>query len=62
MSVTLNVPVAMEDEVAAYLRLVVPLQGVVASERFDFLHTSGRLCVILFHVVRSSFLAWSLKV
>ena len=48
--------------VHAHLRLVVPLQGVVASERFDFLHTSGRFCAILFHVVRSSFLAWSLKV
>ena len=48
--------------VHAHLRLIVPLQVVVASERLDFLRTCGLFCAILSRVVRSSFLVWSLKV
>ena len=42
--------------VHAHLRLVVPLQGVAASERFDSLRTCGLFCAMLPHVVRSFFI------
>ena len=45
--------------VHAHLRLVVPLQGVVAAESRDCPPTRGLFCDILPHVVRSSFLAWN---
>ena len=48
--------------VHAHLRLVVPLQGVVATEGRDRLRTCGLFFAILSHVVRSSFLVSSLKV
>ena len=48
--------------VHAHLRLVVPPEGVVAPERRDCPRTCGLFCAILSHVVRRSFLVWSLKV